>query len=490
MIDLPIKINAKLVSAELELNDVYIEIYLPKNDEDEIYANCMPNNNQLKLLLGKYAFAIEGISVDQFNLYNKIKIKEAVFHDMLPRRINKDEESYLVKLLLMDFYAEYEGDISKKEQEINGWYYVNRLANLSPHKVLECKSSGEIKVEPYTTNDFSLSDNFIIKLDTKYFYDSDEKRKDQISTVSYFRNVAEFSFQGLFEEIENYSYKLDDFLMLMSFGIRKRTVCTGWIANNKSKFIKFIKRDIVIPPYKDENLLPNYLIEPNELKNFLIHSYRKYQSIDNKDILQRAISPIPIDEKVGTEPTYLILFSCLESILLYYKKINNLETIINEDDFKIIKISFEDYLKNIFSKPDEVSFTEKQINILKGYLPYKRKMVYEKISELNRPSFNSILEKFCGDYNLDLSDLWPLANSHNKISLSQIRNKLIHGDTFKAVQHKSLIIALEHLNIIVERMILKILEWPLEKTRVSPEKIKNSYLFQEDINQHMKILIS
>jgi len=490
MVDLPFHIKAKFVCGELEINDVYLEIHLPKNDNDEIVANCMPNNEQLQLLLGKYAFSIEGNAVDEFCIYNKIKVKEAIFQQMLPRKITKDEESYIVKFLLMDFYAAYERDNVQNNKEINGWFYVTLLGNLAPHKVLDCKPSGEVKVEPYVTNNFSLGESLIINLDTKYFYDSENRFKNQIATITYSKNVAEFSFQGAFEDIEKYSHHLDDFLMLMSFGIRKRTLCTGWIADNKNKFIKYLRRDIVIPEYIDENLLPNYLIEPNELKDFLLHSYQIFRTSDNQDILRRAIFPIPTDDKISTESYYLILFSCLESLLLYYKKAKDLESILAEEDFKIIKTYFKAHLKKSFIKPDATLFSSEQIDVLKKYSPFKRKMVYEKISELNRPSFSSILEKFCDDYELNLIDLWTLINKKGQVSLSHIRNKLIHGDTFKASQHKSLIIAQEHLRIIVERMILRILDWPLEKTRVSSEKLKNSYLFQENINEHMKILNS
>lgn len=84
--------------------------------------------------------------------------------------------------------------------------------------------------------------------------------------------------------------------------------------------------------------------------------------------------------------------------------------------------------------------------------------------------------------------MWSITESNQGISLSQIRNKLIHGDTLNFNQHKSLIIAKEHLKIAVERMILKVLEWDISKTRVSPSKIKNNNNLQEDVVKHMKLL--
>jgi len=474
---------------KLIVRDVYLEIKFPKSDNDEVYINCFPTNEQLKIILDKRIFNITGEAYDEFNLYDKITIKEAIFHEILPRRITKDEESYLVVFTCMDLCAEFERKHSEADKIIEGWFYISLLASLSPAKTLNCKPSGDVEVLPYTTHKFNLDENFIISLDTKYIYDSANKSfSNQLATVSYSKDVAEFNFQGEFTKIPYYSNLLDDFLMLMSFAIRKRTVCTGWIANNNRKHMKFIRRDIVIPKYNDENLLPGYLVEPSELANFLQKSFPKLQNFDNVDIIERAINPLPSNIETSTESYFLILFSCLESVLLFHKKNKNLETIITESDFHIIssrlKKNIEDYLVN--SNNEELS--NRETEILKNYDDSKISMLSEKISELNRPSFRRILDDFCSNYLLSLEDLWPVTGSNHGINLSKIRNKLIHGDTFKASQHYSLIIAGQHLQTIVERVILKVLDWDIEKTRAAPSKIKNNLLMKEAIEKHMKIL--
>jgi len=487
MQNFPLKMKAEFKSENLIVKDVYIEVRLPQKDKDEIFLDCFPTDEQFKKIIGKHNFSITGISTDDFNSYDKITIKEAIYMKFLPLLDLKNEEKYHIIFQCMDLYAEVEQNNSE-EKDIEGHFYINLLASLSPNKVFDRKPSGIVKVSEYTTHKFNLDENFVISFDTKYFYDQEKQTKEQIENICYFSNIAEFNFNGNLNDIEHYSKLLNDFLMLMSFGIRKRVVHTGWVVNNNKKFILKLKRDIIVPEYKGENLLPNYLIEPNELNNFIRSSYKIFRELNHQDIIRRAIFPLLTEAKISTESQFLILFSCLESILSYHKKNKQFENIIEEEDFKSIRGLIQGELKDLFSNCSKNNISEKQVEILKKYDSNKRAMVYQKISELNRPSFKMILDDFCNEYSLDLKDLWSITESNQGISLTQIRNKLIHGDALNFNQHKSLIIAYEHLKTVVERMILKILEWDISKTRVVPSKIKNNLIFKEDVVRHMKLL--
>ena len=107
--------------------------------------------------------------------------------------------------------------------------------------------------------------------------------------------------------------------MLFTLGIRKRSVCTGWIASDSNKSVKYYRRDITIPEYEDKIVFPEYLIEPSKIKSFLKNAYKKFMT-----------------------SAFLILFSGLEAILLYYKKQNGLETTIKNSDFKKLKKKFSE----------------------------------------------------------------------------------------------------------------------------------------------------
>ena len=99
----------------------------------------------------------------------------------------------------------------------------------------------------------------------------------------------------------------------------------------------------------------------------------------------------------------------------------------------------------------------------------RRKLVYEKTSELNRVAFGTVYKQCSSDlggYGFHDDDLWPVVGSASGVSLSEIRNRLVHGVVFTPSQQEALFKALIHLRWCVERMVLAALEWPLERSLV------------------------
>ena len=155
------------------------------------------------------------------------------------------------------------------------------------------------------------------------------------------------------------------------------------------------------------------------------------------------------------------MFAGLESLILGFRRKENLELVIDDEkDWNSIKKKIK---KNIFKTIKQV-LTKDQ----RGY-------IYRKLEDLNRIPLQIAFENFCNAYDIDLSDLWPLFNKNNTIGLSDIRNKLIHGDEFHVKYHDALWVAEENLRFILERSLTKILGWPVEKTEVSKDiLLKNS----------------
>ena len=145
-------------------------------------------------------------------------------------------------------------------------------------------------------------------------------------------------------------------------------------------------------------------------------------------------------KKISVETRYLILFAILESIILNFKKNNDYEPILPEDNFNDLKNDLKKFIKSRLSSVDS----------------NRRKFIYEKLSELNRISFASSLELYQKHYNIKIDDLWPLADSKEGASLADIRNKIIHGETFSNHQFQAIGFAMHHLQIIVERMVLSL----------------------------------
>ena len=93
------------------------------------------------------------------------------------------------------------------------------------------------------------------------------------------------------------------------------------------------------------------------------------------------------------------------------------------------------------------------------------------MSELNRPSFKSSFETFQKAYDIDVNDLWNLTG---KQSLSIIRNKIVHGQLIdrREKEYDAIICAKLHLKWILERCLLRLLGWEIERSRVKPSILK------------------
>jgi hypothetical protein len=81
-------------------------------------------------------------------------------------------------------------------------------------------------------------------------------------------------------------------------------------------------------------------------------------------------------------------------------------------------------------------------------------------------SFGSPFRSFCDHYSIDLSDLWPVVDASHGVSLSAIRNRLVHGEAFAGDKYSALITAEMHLQWTVERMLLGALGWPVSRSAV------------------------
>jgi len=178
------------------------------------------------------------------------------------------------------------------------------------------------------------------------------------------------------------------------------------------------------------------------------------------------------------ENAFISAFSAIENIILYFRKSNNLVNVLDMEQWKIFKKDIEIYIKEELI--EKIKLTEKE----------RRNLIYEKVGELNRISISAVFNKMCAFYSIDLHDLWPLIETNGGISLSNIRNKIVHGDTFSHIESHALMAAYEHLRWTLERLILSILGWPIEKSRVSGEFLSSHMAMAKGWEKDRKILSS
>lgn len=208
-------------------------------------------------------------------------------------------------------------------------------------------------------------------------------------------------------------------------------------------------------PNSDGSAETQSLIAEADMEKFLATAQATLGQAASNDILLRAIRFRLDSEATSLEISFISLYAALESILTFFRRQDEFE-ILGPKEFGELERDLRKWLRQRPSLAAE---------------PAKRGLIYEKIRELNRFPFSSVFKNFCAHYALDLSDLWPLTGVHADWPLLEIRHRLVHGDPFERRPVEALTCAREHLAWTVERMLLCVLGWPLERSNVSRESL-------------------
>lgn len=200
------------------------------------------------------------------------------------------------------------------------------------------------------------------------------------------------------------------------------------------------------------------LIADADVKKFLRVASERLAQADANEVLLRAIRFRLDSEPCSLEISFISLYAALESLLTFFRRQGQFE-ILSDEEFGNLERELRKWLRQ---QPALAA------------APVKRGLIYEKIRELNRFSFSFVFGKFCEHYSIDLSDLWPLIGAHADWPLLEIRHRLIHGDPFEQRPEEALACARAHLTWTVDRMLLCVLGWPVERSNVRSDYLQRT----------------
>ena len=243
---------------------------------------------------------------------------------------------------------------------------------------------------------------------------------------------------------------LEDVLLLASFAARQRTVCVGWEAADSSVRELHYRRGISIPREKTGHGSNQVLISPEDFASFLRRAHRVFSRAPEQDLLRQSIQQLVYDDDNALlTSTFLLFFGAAEALVLRFRRLYGMENILPPRSWRSVSrrvrraIETDDTLT-----ADTVS------------------LVTEKIAELNRVPFAAAVRGFCRKHQVDLSDLWLLVATDGGVSLANIRNRFSHGELIGDEEYRVLLFAREHLRWTVERMVLGLFGWPMNRSQV------------------------
>jgi hypothetical protein len=449
------KILITIISNELLIDKVPCEVFLPERSTGAVELFCRPTYEQWNRLTRHFEFSIEGEAKDYSGaIYLRIQANKVYakhqssqhWGDNLSDSIFIGEPTDLMVIS----YLHRHDPIGEKKGPV-GNFWLTPSIFLTPAKIIKSSYTGDVSVETVRSFQFALENGVQLHFNTHYQHIENEND----DKVTFPELVAEFELENGLNDINSILPYLDDFLMIVSFAARQHCMCIGWDVTisdaHTIKYTKYYRRDITIPKIKKEHSFNDTLIDIQEFENFISTSYKKYIAIDQKEPIRQAIYRSFHKENRTLENEFMAVYSALETIVLFFRRSHQMEHVLPEDKWNHLNQDLRDYIK---SHP---LCLEKE----------KRKFIYEKLPELNRISFPTAFRELCENYEVDLSDLWPVVERSGGMPLSGIRDKLVHGDTFSPLEYDAVITANEHLKWTLERLILSVLGWPPTKSKVS-----------------------
>ncbi len=258
--------------------------------------------------------------------------------------------------------------------------------------------------------------------------------------------------------------EIEYIILLISLASRNHAICLGWEILDSNHRFTYYYGNINLNKNKVPLSIPS-IVESYNLNEFLKISKKSLDKYKNKLSISSSIHTSLFAYDGFLERSFLSLFSALEGLILDFRKSHNAESIIPTEDWPHWRDKFQTAI-------GKINDTEEKYNKL---TKEQRRKIYKKLDELNRVSLSDAFEIFCSHYNIPHDDLWPLFGNKEIIGLSEIRNLLAHGTPLPKNIANIILSAKIHLHFLLDRSLLRILNWDIYKSTTSPDFIKSYY---------------
>ncbi len=451
---------ATISAKDFVLENIFCRIYLPVRVADEIEIRFYPNKEHSEILQKRdnrlSIFTINGEIKNHLN-----EIQQSIYAErVISNGLSTDSRGYNVsetKLSgkALDLRITHHLNHSKVPQVFEGNFEISPNPLLQSSFIFNSSRLGEISfTHPHN---FKFTINEKTELVFEDVYKSCKNEHDD--NVHFFETIASFLIKGGTSESAKFDEifeKLKIILLLASFAARQSCHCFGWSTYDTKSSITQYLRDKTKPSdsvLKRRNYDRDGVIDLADFNEFMTIAYDSFIKFPDTAILTRVINFAIPNEEGTIESEFVTLYAALEMLVSHYRKSNNLEFIIKNNPFKKVRNGLKTIIEEL-----EIE-------------PFQKKMMQDKLSELNRVPFVTAFDEFCKNYSIEFQDLWSVTDNTDGITLAQVRNRLVHGEHFEAEDNFALTYAKDHLQWLVERMILGILNFPTSKSLVCPERL-------------------
>jgi hypothetical protein len=335
-------------------------------------------------------------------------------------------------------------------------FWLNENEAISPFLFPSFDVDGSVEVKRFSESSYELVSGDIITIDRQFRY---QKTKDgMLQTSNLIGKVKNnTSINDASHVNKNLLKIIDDFLLMVTFCSRHKTLCLGWDAYNEVYAGAYYRGDYAFPESESKGDFEEGLFYRDRFEKGLKEVYDNFCVLEDKESFRAGVLALSPGYHKTVESDFLSLYSGIESVILNYSRKNDDEFVIEGFSWKCL----EKDLRRVVKKHESTK-GEENANV--------RENLYQKLAGLNRTSLRDCFFKVCDDLHVPFDDLWPLYSRKGVVSnlpdLSTIRNKLTHGDTGFLIDFEMLIIARDNLRYLLERLMLRILGVSLSDSQV------------------------
>lgn len=467
-------VRAKVKVDDFEIPDVPCKIFLPERIQEKPYIVLKPTDENAKKIMASHKGSLSALV---YGLDKKkqltIETPKVYFSGSSTKYWGNGISDSTVPGEPQDLHViHHHNDIDDiKHTHLVLWISPNKF--LAPLMSSTSSYTGDIEYKRVNSLSFELNNGIKLVLD-KHFRSKKGNNGDFIQW-SFLVACAELDIAA--HDVKTIKTKIlpnvDDFLLISSLAARKRTACVGWTASDKNLHSTFYRGDYVFPENNEGHDIDEGIIDISDFERFMQVSYPTFLKYNNKFALRNALYSVLPNRAQTLETSLLKKFAGLETLLLDFRRNDSLEFVLEKDEWLHLK----KYLQKCIKNSNDPKLENNQ-----------RAFIYSKLDELNRISLRESFDLFCKKYSINLSDLWPVFGDSGLVGLVDIRNKLIHGDPLPHDMFETLIVAIEHLKYVLERILLRILNWDIEKTKIKSAYLKSHMAVMKDMVSEQKKL--
>ncbi len=442
-----------------ELRRVLCRLWLPKRPTERVRMVFYPTQEQADALPPDLnPFSVRGRKTELPGNVTSIRASR-VWADTVPSRSlskNRMETVFEADPIDLQVFTTGREDLRRRRRKLAAsitYLLAPSSHELSPFTIVKRMGTGTIHAKTVRRFAFTLRGKRRLTFKKHYHYQDRDSADETVEWRDLVATEKREMDRTTFARVDMQALEdLDDFLVLVSFSSRHRVVCVGLEAYTEAAdHFQFFRKNVTVPRKKDQDF-DEAVVDLAEFGEFIRVAYRRFIQSGPDDLLRHALHLVMPRENQTVESSYTTLYAALETIVLWHRQHTALENIIEDEKaWNKVRDNIGDFLKTQAVLQDDKE---------------KRRMMRLKLGELRRVPFSIAFENFCTTYSVDLSDLWPVIGKEKEMPLSTIRNHIVHGSALDRSQLSGLFEAREHLRWTVERMLLAILGWPVERSKV------------------------